>query len=107
MRRYRVVFTDESNQDIASSFEWGRREWGSAAAQRWYRELRSHTRKILMQFPKSQPLAPESEKAGREIRHVIFGRYRILFEIVDQTVRVLHVRGAYTGDPNDDIGIRE
>lgn len=107
MKRYRVEFTEESEQDIANSYEWGREEWGEAAARRWYLKLRSHTRDLLMRFPLGQPLAPESDEAGREIRQLIFGRYRILFDIVDRTVRVFHVRGAYIGKENENLGVDE
>lgn len=107
MKRYKVVFTEESKQDIANSYEWGREEWGEAAARRWYLKLKSHTRDILTRFPLGQPVAPESDEAGRDIRHLIFGRYRILFEIVDRTVRILHVRGAFTGTEKENLGVDE
>jgi len=107
MKRYRVVFTEESKQDIANSYEWGLEEWGEPGARRWYLKLKSHTLEILMRFPMSQPLAPETDEAGREIHHMIFGRYRVIFEIVSRTVRVLHVRGAFTGTEKNNLGVEE
>ncbi|HBE83862.1 MAG TPA: type II toxin-antitoxin system RelE/ParE family toxin [Pyrinomonadaceae bacterium] len=107
MKRYRVVFTEESLRDIANSFEWGCQEWGEALARRWYATLRSHTRKTLMRFPLGQPLAPESDEAGREIRQLMFGRYRILYDIKEGIVRVLHVRGAFIGSDNQNLGVDE
>ena len=91
-----VEFSDESKRDISKSFEWGRKEWGADAASRWYRNLRSQTRDILTFFPLSQPIAPESDELGREIRQMVFSRYRVLFEVRERTVRILHVRGAYS-----------
>lgn len=107
MKRYAVVFTEEAKRDIANSYEWGREEWGEAAARRWYLKLRSHTRGNLTRFPLGQPLAPESEEVGQEIRHLIFGRYRILFEIVGRTVRILHLRGAFMGTDKKNLGVDE
>ena len=105
MNRYRVEFSDESKHDIATSYEWGRKEWGAAAALRWYRGLRSQTRDLLTHFPEIQPMAPESDETRREIRQMVFGRYRVLFEIRKRTVRILHVRGAYVD--REDIGVDE
>ena len=45
----------------------------------------------LQNFPARCPLAPESS-ATRELRHLLFGKYRIIYLIDDQTVYVLHVR---------------
>lgn len=46
----------------------------------------------LENFPFRCPLAPESDRFGAEIRHLIFGKYRILFIIEDEIVYVLRVR---------------
>lgn len=95
MRRYRVEFVESAKADIARSFEWGRQEWGLAAAHKWYRCLKDSVRKTLFHFPLGQPLAPESKGENVEIRQMIVGRYRVLFQISGRTVRVLHVRGAF------------
>jgi len=107
MKRYRVEFTNEAKRDINESYEWGRREWGDAKALEWYRSLRAKTREILTHFPLSQPVAPESPEAGTELRQVIFGRYRILFEIEKRTVRVLHVQGAFAEKKRSGPGVNE
>ena len=54
--------------------------------------------KSLETNPHRHGIAPESELVGREIRQMFFktrkGRtYRALFDIHDDLVRVLHVRG--------------
>lgn len=38
------------------------------------------------------PIAPESEDIKQEIRHLIVGRYRVLYTLQKQQVKVLHVR---------------
>ena len=80
---------------------------GTGAALRWYRQLKVQVRETLTHFPLSQPIAPESEDVSGEIRHMIFGRYRILFEIVGKTVRVLHLRGAFVDKEHADLGVDE
>ena len=49
--------------------------------------------RALSDFPHRCPLAPESADLDRfEIRHRIFGNYRILFTIHEHRVFVLHIR---------------
>ncbi|HET6854351.1 MAG TPA: hypothetical protein VFH46_18765 [Pyrinomonadaceae bacterium] len=36
------------------------------------------------------------------IRHLIVGRYRVLFRVRGRTVTILHVRGPFT-DPEDTV----
>ena len=63
--------------------------------------------------PHSLPLAPEDEFVEFEARHFIFktrrGRkYRAIFTIVDDELRIMHIRGSgqnvmdEPGPPNDD-----
>ena len=42
--------------------------------------------------PERCPRAPESNEVDREIRQLLYGKYRILFMIRDDTVYLLHVR---------------
>ena len=85
----------------------GSRKVGAWRRPTVYQDLRQQTRKLLTHFPLAQPLAPESEEVKGKIRHLIFGRYRILFEIIGDTVRVLHVRGAFIDNENIDLGVDE
>ena len=107
MKRFRVEFTDEATSEIAQSYEWGRQEWGTAAALRWYRKLRPQTCDILSHFPLSQPVAPKNDDFSGEIRPMIFGRYRVLFEIDGRVVRVLYVRGSFGEKDRDEMGVDE
>jgi len=46
----------------------------------------------LADFPSRCPIAPESREDEREVRHLLYDQHRILFEIEDETVTVLHIR---------------
>jgi plasmid stabilization system protein ParE len=46
----------------------------------------------LGESPARCPIAPECHSDERAIRQLLVGQYRILFEIEDVTVTVLHVR---------------
>ena|SRR5580765_6087266 len=107
MQRFRIKFTDNAKIDIAKSFEWGCDEWGLSVALRWYRQLKSQTRELLTYFPLSQPLAPESSEMNIEIRQMVFGRYRLLFEIDGTVVRILHLRGAFVEGDGENLGVVE
>ena len=106
-KRYRVVLTDRAKRDFDRSYEWGRREWGEAAARQWYSEIKSQTLLSLSTFPLGHPVAPESEEHGSEIRQMIIARYRVLFEVEGRTVRVMHLRGAYDGVESRNLGVDE
>src|SRR5437016_3368345 len=71
--------------------------WRSAprAAVRWFNGLLNVV-ESLERFPARCGIARESEKAGEEIRQMLYGRrprvYRILFIIRGEEVYVLHIR---------------
>lgn len=46
----------------------------------------------LSMGPQRCPLAIENAFHDFEIRHLIFGNYRIVFRIVAETVQILHIR---------------
>lgn len=106
-KRYRVIITERAKLDFDRSYEWGRREWGDAAARRWYRKIKLQILESLSTFPLGHPIAPESVEYGGEIRHMIIGRYRVLFEIEGKIVRVMHLRGSYLGPEHRDLGVDE
>jgi len=95
MKKYKVILHPDAESDIESSFKWGCRAWGNENAKLWVRKLRHTFRKQLTSMPLGYPLAPESEELGVSIRHLIVGRYRILFTVKGRTVTILHVRGPY------------
>jgi len=75
----------------------------SAAAARWFNGLEKaiHT---LERMPRRCPLASESKKAKRRLRHLLYGArrdvYRVIFEIDEsrKAVRVLTIRHAAMDD---------
>lgn len=60
-------------------------------ARRWLDRLLDAIGK-LARYPRRCPMAPESIYFQEEIRHFVYGRYRVIIAIDGQTVRVLHVR---------------
>ena len=96
MKEYRVILHSDAESDIESSFKWGCRAWGEDKAKLWVRKLRRAIRKQLTSLPLACPLALESEQLGVSIRHLIVGRYRVLFPVRGRTVTILHVSGPYT-----------
>lgn len=98
MRQYRVEFSEAAEAELFASIVWGIEKWGTEETFQWARDVHASINKMLSSFPQSQPSAPESYEAGTEIRQMIFGRYRILFNIEGDVVNVLHVRGAFGGE---------
>ena len=99
MKRYSVVLEESAQADVRESYDWGCRAWGKRQAQQWARELRTAMLNQLGAMPNALPLAPEDGEFVEEIRQLIVGRYRVLFTIKSRKVHVLHVRGAYPGNP--------
>ena len=98
MKKYKVILHSDAESDIESSFKWGCRARGEQNAKLLVRKLIRAIRKQLTSLPLACPLAPESEELGVSIRHLIVGRYRVLFTVRGRIVTILHVSGSYT-DP--------
>lgn len=60
-------------------------------ARRWELSLRQRLR-TLKDFPERHEIAFPASQAGRDVRHTFFGVYRVLYEILGDTVMVLAVR---------------
>ena len=97
MKRYKVILHSDAESDIESFFKLGCRAWGEENAKLWVRKLRRSITEQLTSLPLACPLAPESEPLGVSIRHLIVGRYRVLFTVTGRTVTILYVRGPYIG----------
>ncbi|MGO9607761.1 MAG: type II toxin-antitoxin system RelE/ParE family toxin [Candidatus Binataceae bacterium] len=71
----------------------------SAEAARWFNGLEEAIY-TLEQLPRRCPAAPESKKAKRRLRHLLYGAkrdvYRVIFEVDEsrKRVRVLTIRHA-------------
>lgn len=96
--KYKVKMTKAAEADILTSFQWGVRNWGLDQAKKWVTNIRRAIKQRLSLFPNGCPLAPDRDLQEDEVRHLIVGRYRVLFEVEGRLVRVLRVRGAYFDD---------
>lgn len=87
---YQIILEEEAEQDIEAATAW-MAQYSPEKATQWYFDIQEAI-DSLQTFPFRCPLARESEMFGAEIRHLIFGKYRILFTVIDETVYVLRVR---------------
>lgn len=95
MKRYRVEFSETAESELVDSIIWGLENWGEDTTFRWAREIREKIMRLLEVAPFAQNLAPESDSTPYEIRQLLIGRYRVLFEISGRTVSILHIRGPF------------
>jgi plasmid stabilization system protein ParE len=93
---YRVIVTAAAKQNLRSAYLWAVERAPQTAAAwlaRFEKELET-----LSYFPERGQLAPENNLVKDEIRQLIFGRrhgaYRALYMVVDEEVRILHIRRA-------------
>src|SRR5262245_66286798 len=87
---YKVEITEKAQEEAREAIRWIA-QYAPEKAALWHFELMEKV-DSLENFPARCPLAPESETHGKEIRHLIFGKYRILFIIEDETVYVIRIR---------------
>ena len=69
-----------------------------SAALKWYDTIQEKL-SSLEQMPKRCPIAPESIHFDFEVRHLISGRYRILFAVQDDSVKVLDFKAGQQNKP--------
>jgi toxin ParE1/3/4 len=89
---YRVEMTQRASRDLEYLYEHIHAE-SSPAATRWFNGLEKAIR-TLEHFPRRHPVASESDKLKRPLRHLLYGRkahvYRVLYEI-DEPQRAVYV----------------
>jgi plasmid stabilization system protein ParE len=93
--RYRIIVTPEAKADLRDIYRYIRDRAPRAATQ-WSVSARASI-KTLSHFPERCPLAPESSHFDVPIRQMFLGTgnrgtCRVLYVIVDKSVRVIHVR---------------
>ena len=100
---YTVIIEERAKADIRAAALW-MAQFSPEKATLWHFEIEEAILS-LEEMPKRCPRARESQYFKREIRHLIFGKYRILFTIEDETVRILHVRHSAQDywHPDDDV----
>ena len=87
---YAVRVTETAEGELEEAYAWIHKR-SPLNAERWRCDLIERAA-TLKNHPKRCPLAPENDGAKCELRHFIFGNYRVLFTIMGQTVYVLHIR---------------
>ncbi|MEP7342950.1 MAG: type II toxin-antitoxin system RelE/ParE family toxin [Acidobacteriota bacterium] len=87
---YQVEITEKAQEEAREAYRWIARH-SPEKASLWHFELLEKAGS-LENFPARCPLASESQTYGQEIRHLIFGKYRIVFTIEDELVTVIRVR---------------
>jgi toxin ParE1/3/4 len=102
MKNYTVEFLPSAKEDLRTSFLWGVNIWGKTQAGKWLNKINAACKKRLKQFPESCPIAPENKEFDIHLRQFIIDRYRVIFTIEENTVKILYVRGSYNGTSFDE-----
>ncbi|MEO6393730.1 MAG: type II toxin-antitoxin system RelE/ParE family toxin [Pyrinomonadaceae bacterium] len=89
MKRFRVEPTDDALVDLRLAYIWIY-DQSPDAADHWYEGLWTAIGS-LGKNPLRCPLAPENSFFVDEIRQLIYGRYRILYTLMDESVIVIRV----------------
>lgn len=88
---YTVIVESAARVDIGEAYQWMEDNLTSEIAAQWYFDIYSAI-ESLQTMPLRCSLARENAFFKEEIRQLICGKYRILFEVDKNKVRVLHVR---------------
>ena len=92
MPDYAVIVEDPAITDVEEAYLHIKKE-APLSAERWFNRLFKAIYS-LESMPFRCPLAPENDVFDEEIRHLIFGSYRIIFTVSHKAVYVLHIRRA-------------
>ncbi len=93
---YRIVITGAAEDDVAQIYRWIYRR-SPQGAYRWI-EAWEAVSKGLSTEPERHPIACDLRVLGEDIHEAYFKtlkgkRYRVLFIIIHEDIRILHVRG--------------
>lgn len=88
---YTIIVESSARADIDEGYEWMEENLTREAAAQWYFDIYSAI-ESLQTMPFRCGLARENAFFKEEIRQLICGKYRMLFEVDKNRVRVLHVR---------------
>jgi toxin ParE1/3/4 len=88
-RKFRVELSLAAQDDIEAIHAYIARDKPEAAT-KWVRGVRD---KILSldTFPERSEIVPDSAVVGQDIRHLLFGNYRIIYFIGGDVVHVIRV----------------
>ena len=87
--RYQVEITPSAERDIEEVWTYIAHDSPVKASSFILQLERQLT--TLERFPLRCPLVPENEVLGTRCRHLLYGNYRTIFEIVDKTIYVLRI----------------
>jgi plasmid stabilization system protein ParE len=91
---YRVILTEKAETDVDLILKWFSDHRATDAGASWFRQLLIRL-DTLEENPERCPLPAESAVIERDLRELLLGRgrykYRLLFDVVGRTVRVLRV----------------
>lgn len=90
MQTFNIKIDTIAELEISEYFEYIAAD-SVQAANLWISKLYEAIQTLEIN-PKRCPLAIENAFHDFEIRHLIFGNYRIVFRIVAETVQILHIR---------------
>lgn len=95
--KYKLRILKRAEADAREIFDWIY-ERSPAGARTWFAAFERAANKLLRN-PYAWPLAPENKLVSYEVRHFVFKtrrglRYRAIYTVVDDEVRILHVRGS-------------
>jgi plasmid stabilization system protein ParE len=94
-----VIITPKAADDLTASWTW-LRDRNPRAADEWLSGIRTLI-VGLGAMPEAHPIAPEAGEFDLPIRRALYGRatrWRIYYAVIDETVRVLHVRHSRRDD---------
>jgi plasmid stabilization system protein ParE len=87
---YRVELSQRTQRDIEEAFAYIHAD-SPANAVTWRRRLEQKI-DLLEKIPEAFGFAPENQAARADVRQHLFGRYRILYTVREQTVFILTIR---------------
>ena len=98
MTQYKIDIAPEAAREIEDIYLYIAEDSPNNAV-RWYFAIYDKIQ-TLKDFPARCPIAFEDRYYDYEIRHLIFGNYRVLYRIQDKIVQILHIKhGAQERNP--------
>jgi plasmid stabilization system protein ParE len=89
LKKYRVEIGSAAQRDVESIQAYIARD-KPFAAEEWVRDVRAKVLS-LETLPERSEVLPESRVVGKDIRHLLFGNYRIIYRVRDDVVYVVRI----------------
>ncbi len=88
---YSIEITPQALNEIEAAYRWTANNLGTAFVKKWYQELTTAI-DSLKTFPNRCAIVQEAEGFDAIVRQRQVGKYRILFMVEAETVKVFSVR---------------